>query len=73
MNNLDRCANIFKEYSLYYHGLLYNNKGGVAVYIKKDLYVHEKYDLILIDNCRLDNIWLEIVTNGVRFVVGNVY
>ena len=73
MNNLDRCANIFKEYNFYYHGPLNNNKGEVDVYNKKDLYVHETHGLMLIDNCRLDNIWLEIVKDGVSFVFGNVY
>ena len=34
---------------------------------------HERHDLLLIDNCRLDNICLEIVKDGVSLVVGNVY
>ncbi len=58
---------------IYYHGPLDNNKGGVAVYIKKDVYVQERFDLTLCHNPRLDNLWLEIIKDGVSFVIGNMY
>ena len=44
VNNLDRCANIFKEYNFYYHGSLNNNTGGVVIYTK-DLYIMSTKDM----------------------------
>ena len=61
MNNLDRCAYIFKTYTFYYHGQVNCNKGRFASYIKEGSRVNERQDLVLVDNWRLDNVWLEVI------------
>ena len=73
--NMEFYANILDGYCLYTDLPFNTSVGGVGMYIKKSLCSKLRNDLQLstsVDS-RVENLWLEITKNNVRYIVGGIY
>ena len=71
--NWDRCANIFGNDYIYDYNPPVGKKGGVAIYIKKELSSKKRPDLEIKGNNKIDNLWYEIMLNGRPIVTSVIY
>ena len=76
-DNVDLYRNLFADYTLYYDLPLSSCVGGVAIYVivKNILNQHETtvFKMDSTDDCRLENILLEISKGLQKYVIGGVY
>ena len=74
-NNIDCYQNIFPGYTLYYDLPILSSVGGVGIYIKSSITCKIRSDLLIKPtmSVRLENIWLEITKNNVKYIIGGIY
>ena len=73
--NIDHYRNLFADYTFYYDLCQTSCVGGVGIYVKNRL-VHKQLDALKIsgtDECKVENVWLEVSTAHQKFIVGGVY
>ena len=73
--NIELYPNLFVDYTLYYDLPVSSSVGGVAIYVKNTLNQHEAVALKIdsTDDCRIENIWLEISKGSQQYLIGGTY
>jgi len=70
--NIDHYCNLFADYNFCYDLCQTSCVGGVGIYVKNRL-VHKQLDALKIcstDECKVENLWLEVSTAHQKFIVG---
>ena len=73
--NIEFYNNIFDGYSFYYELPKTSSVGGVGMYIRKNMFCKNRYDLHLqsSSNLQVENLWFEIRKNKRRYIIGGIY
>ena len=73
--NLEFYCKILKNYHFYYSPPVDTNVGGVGIFVK-DTFVCNRLDHLNLPSTKdgvVENLWLEIINNENRYIVGGVY
>ena len=73
--NIEFYRNILPGYNFYYDLPTSGKVGGVGLYVK-DMYVHHilpLYKLPSGSTSRVENIWMEVVKNATKYIIGGIY
>ena len=74
-NNIEFYCNIFKGYSLFSDQPPGTNVGGIGIYVKSDFNpkLLSVYKIQKSDKNRNENIWLQVMKNGEKYIIGGCY
>jgi len=67
--------NLILGYIFYYDLPNESNVGGILVYVKDTLTrcIVDNYKISSVDDCRIENLWIEVTKGQNRYIVGVIY
>jgi len=73
--NVTLYRNLIPGYVFYYDLPNESNVGGIGVYVKDTLThcIVDNYKISSVDDCRIENLWIEVIKEQNRYIVGWIY
>ena len=67
--------NLIPGYVFYYDLPNESNVRGIGVYVKDTLThcIEDNYKISSVDDCRIENLWIEVTNGQNRYIVGEIY